>query len=132
MPYSQEERERIIWDVFVSMEKGGKSLRKACDDAGISEATVLRWIDQDESGELSKQYARARDGLMSFHARDILDIADACDDASKARVQIDARKWVLSKLMPKRFGDTQRHQHEGKDGGPVHMMVVTGVERDGD
>jgi len=123
MAYSPEDRERITWAVFVKMEKDGKSLRKACDEEGISEATVLRWIDQDASGELSKHYMRARDGLLSLHARELLTIADSCDDASKARVQIDARKWLLSKLMPKSFGDSIKAQVTGEDGGPVQMVT---------
>lgn len=103
-PYSQDDKNNIVWAVFVAME-GGKSLRHACRDEGISEATVLRWIDQDETGEWSKQYTRARDGLLSHYAHEMLTIADTCDDAGKARVQIDTRKWILSRLLPKRFGD---------------------------
>lgn len=102
--YTQDDKNNIVWAVFVAME-GGKSLRHACRDEGISEATVLRWIDADETGEWSKQYTRARDGLLSHHANEILTIADSCYDAAKARVQIDSRKWILSRLLPKRFGD---------------------------
>lgn len=30
-----------------------------------------------------------------------------------ARLQIDARKWVLSKLLPKKYGDKVEHEHSG-------------------
>jgi transposase len=113
MPYSPEDRERIIWAVFLLMEKEGKSLRSSCQQEGISETTVLRWIDEDETGELSKQYMRARDGLLSLHAHEMLTIVDGCDDPAKARVQIDARKWLYARLMPKRFGDKVQTELSG-------------------
>jgi hypothetical protein len=118
--YPPEERERITLSVFQAME-GGKSLREACRDESISEATVLGWIDKDESGELSKHYARARDGLISLQVRELLDIVDGCDDPSKARVQIDARTWALSKLMPRRMSDKVQTEVSGPNGGPVRL-----------
>lgn len=121
MPYSQQERERLIWAVFVAM-KGGKSLTKASEDEGVSEATILRWIDQDETGELTKEYMRARDGLISKHANEILQIADGCDDPAKARVQVEARKWIMSKLMPKRFGERVRNEIAGDPDAPLRTV----------
>lgn len=121
--YTQDDKNNIVWAVFVAME-GGKSLRHACRDEGISEATVLRWIDADETGEWSKQYTRARDGLLSHHANEILMIADSCDDAAKARVQIDSRKWILSRLLPKRFGERVVNENVGADGGPMQFQMI--------
>ena len=132
--YSAEDRERIVWSVFLLMNEG-KSLRKACDQEGISEATVLRWIDQDESGEWSKQYTRARDGLISFHAAEIVRLADdltkpgndaplSSEAVAAAKLQIYARQWTLARLAPKRFGDKVTSEHVGPGGGPVqHQMV---------
>jgi transposase len=124
--YSPEDKERIIWAVFVSME-GGKSLRQASKDEGVSEATILRWIDRDETGELEKRYARARDGLLTHHTRELLEIADAAEDAAKAKLQVDTRKWIMSKLMPQKFGDKVRNEVSGPDGSPV--QTVTRIER---
>ena len=48
---------------------------------------------------------RAREKQADFCAGEIVTIADTEPDAAIARVRIDARKWVASKLRPKRYGD---------------------------
>ena len=121
--YPAEERDRIVLDVFADMEKG-KSLREACRRQSISEATILRWIDQDETGEWSKQYTRARDSLLAFHADQIISIADETNDPAKARIQVDARKWVFSRLMPKRFGDKVQNEVTGPNGAALGITYV--------
>ena len=47
-------------------------------------------------------------------------IADTEDDAGKARVRIDARKWLAGKMKPKVYGDKQTVEHQGG----VSIMVV--------
>ena len=42
----------------------------------------------------------------------------------KQRLQIDIRKWILSKLLPKKYGDLLGLDHKG-DG--LTLNVVTGV-----
>ena len=42
----------------------------------------------------------------------------------KQRLQIDTRKWILSKLLPKKYGDLLGLDHKG-DG--LTLNVVTGV-----
>ena len=42
----------------------------------------------------------------------------------KQRLQIDTRKWILSKLLPKKYGDLLGLDHKG-DG--ITLNVVTGV-----
>src|SRR5271167_765212 len=37
------------------------------------------------------------------------------------RLQIDARKWLIGKMAPKKYGDKQTHEHAGPDGGPVTL-----------
>ena len=43
--------------------------------------------------------------LMDFYAEDVVEIADNEPDPVKARVRVDARKWIASKLLPKKYGD---------------------------
>ncbi len=57
------------------------------------------------SGHIPAQYARAREEQADFYADEIVTIADTEPDAATARVRVDARKWVASKLKPKRYGD---------------------------
>ncbi len=85
---------------------GGESLRSACKDNDLPDRdTINRWLNADNDGALCGQYARAREEQADFYADEIVTIADTEPDAAIARVRIDARKWVASKLRPKRYGD---------------------------
>lgn len=99
----------------------GKSLRTACAMPGMpSTATVMRWLS-DERPEFREQYARAREAQADLLAEQILQIADdgtndsqTDDDGNvrvdqdviaRSRLRVDARKWLASKMAPKKYGD---------------------------
>ena len=93
----------------------GMSLRTACvehDDVPHKE-TIRAWLAADEGGALSVQYARARDEQADFYADEIVAISDGDDEPAKVRNRVDARKWVASKLKPKRYGDKLDVKHTG-------------------
>lgn len=95
----------------------GESLRKICADPAMpSMFTIFHWLGDESKAEFSKQYAHARDAQADSLADEIVDIADTEEDPAKARVRVDARKWVASKLKPKKYGDklTNEHEHSGE------------------
>jgi hypothetical protein len=95
----------------------GKSLRAYCQQENTPDiATVYRWLAAHES--FRDQYARAREDQADSLADEITFIADTEDDANKARVRIDARTWVASKLKPKKYGDKLGISGDG-DGAPI-------------
>jgi cyanate lyase len=105
------ELSNLAVDLMVSE---GLSLRKACIKTGLDPARFLRAVDADP--ELAKQYARARQALLDKMADEILELADApvakldngATDPGMVRqrqLQVDTRKWFLSKLAPKIYGD---------------------------
>lgn len=88
--------------------------------------TVFDWIHDDP--EFAKQYARAKEEQADFLIEEMLEIADDSseddlfiekDDESgksarrvcnnefvqRSRLRVDTRKWLASKLKPKRYGD---------------------------
>jgi len=95
------------------------NLRNSCSEEGVKHPTFLLWVSQDE--ELADQYARARSLGCDAMAEDILLIADDNgkdtyvsedgveqtdhDVIARARLRVDTRKWLLSKLHPKKYGD---------------------------
>ncbi len=102
----------------------GESLRSVCRDPEMPhKSTVLRWLH--EKPQLRDQYVRARDDLMEYWASDILEIADdgTLDlvpglnkygdevmvpnhaNVQRDRLRIDSRKWLLSRLNAKVYGD---------------------------
>lgn len=121
--YTQE-----IADEICTRLANGESLRAICnsdrDDFMPAMGTVLRWVG--EKPEFRDQYARAREIQAESHADEIVTIADgdkfAEPDAvgvARDRLRVDARKWVASKLLPKKYGDKVVNEHSGPDGKPI-------------
>lgn len=98
----------------------GQSLRRICRDAHIpDERTIRGWAIDDVCG-FAARYARARELQVFRWAEDIVEIADdASQDwvetekgpqannerITRSKLRIDVRKWLLSKILPKQFGD---------------------------
>ena len=132
MAYSEDDKSVII-DKIISDIEGGLSARKAVISAKISSKTFWDWIDKDK--EKVKQYTRACEARADFMADEILDIADSSegdlylDDngdtkidgntVQRARTQIDARKWLMSKMAPKKYGD--KIQLGGDEDNPINV-----------
>lgn len=97
---------------------GGRSLHRLCKEEGFPhEATVYRWLQENDS--FRESYAHARDRQADRFASEIIEIVDEEEDAARARVRMDARKWAASKLAPKKYGDKVEHQHGGENGGAI-------------
>jgi hypothetical protein len=84
----------------------GESLRAICRGPGMpSEGTVRGWAREDRDG-FGSRYRLARELQLDHWADVIIDIADEGDrDPRDRQVRIEARKWVMSKLAPRRYGD---------------------------
>lgn len=100
----------------------GISLRKICasDENLPHESTVRTWAVDNLNGFYT-QYTRARDMGLDAMADEILDISDTPkmgsvttnkiggtetktgDMIEHRRLQVDTRKWYLSKMAPKRY-----------------------------
>ena len=127
MKFNQE-----IFDKICDRLAEGESLRKICKDKDLPHARdVSKWLD--EMPEIRPQYARARDKQHDFWAQQIMEIAD--EDAERdadgrrdpahvaqKRLQIDSRKWLLSKLAPKKYGDVTTIKGDGES--PLVINVV--------
>jgi hypothetical protein len=103
----------------------GRSLRSIClDDDMPSQSTVFRWLGDERFAAFRERYARARELQADAIFDEILDIADDGSNdwmtrqigeaeveivnhehIQRSRLRIDARKWMASKLAPKKYGD---------------------------
>lgn len=118
--FSQE-----IFDEICVRIAEGESLRKICKDEKMpSLVSVWKWLNSSE--ELVKQYTRAREEQAETFVDEIQEISDAkiplgpdgkIDNGAvnQARLRVDSRKWIASKLKPKKFGDFTKVQAEVKD-----------------
>ena len=117
--------------VYLSM---GQSLRTACLNDGMpNKSSVLRWLASKP--ELRDQYARAKQEGADAIAEDTFDISDEVppmkDDGSidngyvnYAKHRTDIRKWYLSKIAPKKYGDKTALELSGPDGGAINVRDV--------
>lgn len=102
------ERDSRIAAVLVSMETGN-SLRQSCVEHDLPIGTFLRWVDEDK--ELAEHYTQARARMLDAQAEALEEIGDEAAQAETAvqvaglRLKSDNRKWLLSKLAPKKYGE---------------------------
>lgn len=43
---------------------------------------------------------------------------------ARNRLRVDSRKWMLSKMLPKVYGDKIQTEHVGQGGGPIQLAPV--------
>jgi hypothetical protein len=137
--YSQE-----LADTICGRMAEGESLRSVCrDDQMPAISTVMLW--RNHNAKFSEQYARAREMLLDVRADEIIDIADDGrndfmereiaegvvikvvdhEHISRSKLRVDTRKWELSKLVPKRYGD--KIEVNGTVTKKVRVVNLTGV-----
>lgn len=103
-----------------------------------SEASVRQWAIENREG-FSTQYAQARELGYQTMADELIEIADDgtndwmlrqdksgqtqevvdSEHINRSRLRVDTRKWLLSKALPKLYGDKLSAELTGKDGGPI-------------
>ena len=118
----------------------GLSLRKAAAEADIHHTSVLQWVDENE--EFAHQYTRARARGFQLMADEIIEIADDssgdvietergpvanAEFAARSRLRVDTRKWMLSKMLPKVYGDKLDHNVSGSVD-MIHKITRTVVK----
>lgn len=93
-------------------------LNKICKQHGISSVAFYDWIKKD--AELLNKYTRAREDQADYLADEIITLSDDktsdyvegefgkvgnAANVARSRLQVEARKWIASKLKPKKYGD---------------------------
>lgn len=119
MAYSEEQKTEIVNRICEHISCG-LSLRKALKEVKptVSSITFYEWIDNDK--EKLKQYARACEERTEAMADEIIEISDySANDTittekgdmpdnewiNRSKLRVDTRKWLMSKLQPKKYGD---------------------------
>lgn len=85
----------------------GDSVRTIVQDNDMpSSSTIFRWLLDEDKKEFWEQYEKARNIQAELMFEELLDIADDKEaDVMRSRLKVDTRKWYLSKVLPKKFGD---------------------------
>lgn len=130
----------------------GETLRSVCRSEGMpSKQAVLRWRDQVP--DFGDQYARARELGYKSMAEEILDIADDGQNdwmeretragnitvvneecVKRSQLRVDTRKWLLSKCLPKIYGDklSVDAKHEAGDDFKAMLQAISSGQVKGD
>lgn len=132
---------KALGDEICRRLAGGEALGKICKDVGVDRDAVRRWRDADEA--FSRQYARAREDYYDCLAEEMMVIANnrsdghihECgvdgqgqswekdkyyDNVEHRKLQIETRKWLLTKLSPK-YKERVTQEVVGKDGGAIKL-----------
>jgi hypothetical protein len=135
--FTQEVAETICQEIATS----SKSLKTICEMDGMPAVrTVLSWLSEGEKPKAKEEfkaflhnYARAREAQADFLAEEILEIADDGSNdlmtitkgdktyeienkevTNRSKLRVEARKWIASKLKPKKYSDRIDLNHSGE------------------
>lgn len=103
------------------------------------DATVREWVIDDREG-FSAQYTRAIQARAMLWAEEITDIADDgsndtyidpntgmektnAEVVARSRLRVDTRKWMLSKVLPKVYGDKVDVNHGVQPENPLSSLL---------
>lgn len=112
----------------------GESLGAALQEAGLGYRTWMEWHGTDP--ETRRRYAAARDRRAELVFEQLLTIADTPEPGTKTvekvmddgtsrtetttgdmiehrRLKCDVRKWVLSRMDPRKYGERVEVEHSG-------------------
>lgn len=109
----------------------GESLRAICESEEMPHrGTVFRWLEAH--AEFRDQYTRAREAQAEGFADELIEITDDerndwmqrndpdnpgwvanGEHINRARLRVDTRKWIASKLVAKKYGDKTQVEHSG-------------------
>lgn len=127
---------QVIADAICERIADGESLRSICRDESMpAKSTVFKWLANVK--DFADQYARAREAQADTLADEILEIADETSHdtivtekngeqpnsewITRSRLRVDARKWLASKMAPKKYGD--KITHAGDPNSPVELVL---------
>lgn len=132
MAYSAEEIE-LMFGRLISGIREGRSVRSILRDEGMpSRDTLDKWLESDSIKV--DQYARALEDRAELKFESIE--ADYMEEPQRdpesgridsawvalQRLKIDAKKWELAKMMPKKYGDKQEIDH--KNNGESFIPII--------
>ena len=113
-------------DTILDRLSGGETLRQILLTPGYpTRQSFLRLVDADKYPLLADRYARARRDGLDVQAEQLIEVAqDDKRDPNARRVEIDARKWLLSKMRPDKYGDRVTQEVTGPAGAPLQLGIT--------
>lgn len=143
--YSRVQKRRVL-DKIYGLISGGDSVRNILRDSKLpTQDTFYKWIGADEKE--AESYVRACETRQEGIFEDIINIADdGTNDymtitkgnetynvedkevTQRSKIRIDARKWMLGKMNPSKYGDKIHTEHSGKVETTEQVFIIGGIE----
>lgn len=119
--YTDDQKEMIVTDICNRVIEEKISFNKAIEESEISYVAFFNWMIKSEL--LKELYNYARNIRSDVLFEQIIEISDTPVEGRKTKItdrgieetigdmtehrklQIDARKWVVAKMQPKKYGD---------------------------
>ncbi len=102
-------RSEALLDKIIERISYGESLNKICSTNDMpTRKSFYEWVAADDS--LLQRYETAMRLRADSCFDEILEIADnegikTSEDVARAKLRVDSRKWTVSKMFPKKYGD---------------------------
>lgn len=127
----------VLFDAICADIATHGNARRAIREKGASMTAFYAILARDE--EAAKRYARAKSLGLDALADEILELSDESrigiktkqtaaglleetgDMVERSKLQVDARKWLLAKLAPTKYGDALNLKHSGQVG---HSLTI--------
>jgi hypothetical protein len=122
---SMERGRPVIWtdelidEILTELSCSSKGLYTICKSMGVDYSGFYKHLAKRD--DLIHKYARAKELQMEYMADEIQQIADDgtndtyiddngkvktdYDNIQRSKLRVDTRKWLMSKLLPKKYGD---------------------------
>lgn len=119
--YKEDARRAVVLSICHDVIENKISFNQAIENSEITLVTFYDWLLKDE--ELQKTYKYAREVRSDVLFEEIVEIADHTEEGVKTKItaagieethgdmtehrklKIDARKWVVAKMQPKKYGE---------------------------
>jgi hypothetical protein len=111
-------------DKLLKAIRVGNDKKVACALAGISEATLYRWLEQSREKNASEQLREFRESFERVEAEaEVLKVSRIAQAADNGRWQ--AAAWWLERKHPDRWAQQTKIKAElsGPDGAPITISV---------
>ena len=148
MAFSPKEKEKAK-EIIVQEISNGKSLAQILDKNNAKmpcQKTVFNWLNKESNyfdENFLHNYARAQMFRADREFEEILAIADDQENdvyidpdtgkeltnhnvIQRARLRVDARKWRLAKMQPKKYGDRVDFTSGDKPIGSIPVVLQDG------
>jgi len=133
--FTEDERNAIFTQICNNVIENRISFNKAVKESEISLTLFYQWIVSSEDRKTLYNYAREVRSDVLFE--EIVEIADTTEDGvittekpngieikhadmiEHRRLKVDARKWVVSRMNPKKYGDKLDLSNNGESFAPT-------------